>query len=70
MIYVFADRLMLLRERAGLRQVDLAKRMGMQPDYVSKWESGVRKPNMNGIVALCKAIGCSADELLGLKDLK
>ncbi len=34
----------LLRERADLRQADLARALGVSPAAISRWESGLRRP--------------------------
>lgn len=66
---IFADRLTILRNRKGLRQRDVAAMIGVaQTDY-SRWECDKRKPNLTNVVKLCKVLNCSADELLGIKDV-
>lgn len=46
-----------LRENAGLRQVDLAERLGRPQSFVSKYESGERRLDLVEIQALCQALG-------------
>lgn len=54
-----ADRLRTMRIEAGLRQQDLADRIGMPQSFVSKCESGERRVDLVELLALCSA--CGAD---------
>lgn len=47
----------LLREEAGLRQVDLAKRLKRPQSFVSKLESGERGLDIFELGSLSKALG-------------
>ena len=42
---------------AGLRQVDLANRLGHHQSYVSKYESGERRLDLLELKAVCRALG-------------
>jgi len=64
--YSFALRLKEIRERRGLMQKELGERSGINPNRISNWELGLRRPPIEAVRALCVALGCSADELLGL----
>ncbi len=55
-----------LRKAKGWSQMQLAAEAGMSQTAVSTYELGAKKPGMAAIVALCKALGCTADELLGI----
>lgn len=61
----FRDRLRLLREMSGLTQSGLARRAGCQPSNIAHMEAGRREPNFANIVKLVRALGVSADVLLG-----
>ena len=52
------------REEKGLRQEDLAKKIGVDQGAVSKWERGVTKPYEKHVKKMTRLFGCSADELL------
>jgi transcriptional regulator with XRE-family HTH domain len=57
----------LLREhrvQAGLRQVDVATRMGVPQSFVSKYESGERRLDWFEIDQICIAIGIDSIELM------
>ena len=44
------------REDDGLRQIDVAKHLGLPQSYVAKVESGERKLSFIEVLDLCKAI--------------
>lgn len=53
-----------LRERAGLRQMDVAARVGSLPAKVSAWELGRTMPPTRHLAALAEVYSITADELL------
>ena len=57
-------RLREYRERAGLRQVDVAKKMDVDQAAVSKWESGENRISRKYHKKLAKLYGVTVDELL------
>jgi transcriptional regulator with XRE-family HTH domain len=48
-----------VRIEAGLRQVDLAKRLHQPQSFVSKYESGERRLDLLELNRVCKACGIS-----------
>jgi len=48
--------LVSLRTGAGLRQVELAKRLNKPQSFVSKYESGERRLDIIELYAICKAL--------------
>ena len=52
------------RRKAGLTQEELADRLGVSRQAVSKWESDAAFPETEKILELCKLFSLSADELL------
>lgn len=52
------------RKKAKLRQVDLAKRLGWQQAYVSRYETGERLLGVDEFVAVALAIGIDPVALL------
>jgi transcriptional regulator with XRE-family HTH domain len=52
------------REKIGLRQVDVAKKMNVDQAAVSKWESGETRPSRKYHKKLSKLYGVTVDELL------
>lgn len=57
----------MARRDARLRQVDLAKRLGWQQAYVSRYETGERQLSVGEYVAVALAIG--VDPVSMLKEL-
>jgi len=51
---------------AGLRQEDLAKRLGTPQSFVSKYESGERRLDLVEVRRICQAIGVSLSDFVRL----
>ena len=66
---MFQVRLKTLRERAGLSQAALAKKVGVGQSTVGMWESGRNKPENAKLEALANLLGVSTDYLLGRSDV-
>ncbi len=62
-----ANRLAELRRTRGLSQEDLAERLGVSRQAVSKWERAESSPDTDNLIALAQLYGVSLDELLGLQ---
>ena len=61
------SRIAALRKSAGLRQDDLAEKLGVSPQAVSKWENDNSCPDISLLVPLAKILGVTVDELLSGK---
>lgn len=59
------DTIKKLRTEQGLSQDELAERIHVVRQTVSKWERGTSVPDADSLVALARALGASAAELLG-----
>lgn len=59
------DTIKKLRTEQGLSQDELAERIHVVRQTVSKWERGTSVPDADSLVALARALGVSAAELLG-----
>jgi transcriptional regulator with XRE-family HTH domain len=55
----FALHLTTVRERLGKSQKEVAKRLGVSPSLVSKWEKGERKPDTVQFWELSRVFGVS-----------
>jgi transcriptional regulator with XRE-family HTH domain len=53
-----------LREESGLTQVDVAKRLGRDQSYVSKYESAERRIDLIQLLDVCRALGAPPAEVL------
>jgi len=51
-----------LRTQAGIRQADVAKKLGQPQSFVSKYESGERRLDVLELRQVCQAIGMPLDE--------
>ena len=60
-----AIRIVDLREKIGMTQTDLAKKMGFDKSTMSKVENGTRKVSSDELRKLSKIFDVSADYLLG-----
>jgi transcriptional regulator with XRE-family HTH domain len=57
------ERLALLRRRARLRQVDVARALGWSQSRVTKHESGSRRLTLRDAFALAKLYGVTLNDL-------
>ena len=55
-----------LRSKAGLTQEQLAVKLGISPQSVSKWETAVTMPDITLLPALAGELGVTIDELFDL----
>ena len=55
-----------LRFKAGLTQEQLADKLGIGPQSVSKWENAVAMPDISALPLLAEVFGVSIDELFDL----
>ena len=61
---MFADKLIRLRKKAGWSQEELAARLHVSRQAVSKWEGAQSVPDLEKIVRLSELFGVSTDYLL------
>ena len=60
----FSEKLMALRRREGLSQEQLADRLGVTRQSVSKWESGAAMPELVKLISMSELFGVSIDYLV------
>lgn len=60
----FGDNLRRLRKSKKLSQEDLAEKMQVSRQSISKWETGDAYPEMNNILELCKIFHCRINDLV------
>ncbi len=60
----FCEKLVVMRKKNNMSQEQLADRLNVSRQAVSKWESGNSVPDMTKIMELCKILNCSLEELV------
>lgn len=58
------EKILNMRKARGWNQEELAERIGVTRQAVSRWESDSAKPDADKIIAICDLFGVSADYLL------
>ncbi len=54
----------LRKMRNDMTQEELAEKLGVSRQTISKWELDTVYPEMNKVIELCKLFSCSMDELV------
>ena len=60
----FGENLQTLRKKRGLSQEELADKMDVSRQAVSKWESGTGYPETEKLITISNVLNCSLDELV------
>ena len=60
----FSEKVTSLRKQAGWSQEELAQRLDVSRQAVSKWESGQAMPDLDRVVRMSEMFGVSTDSLL------
>lgn len=63
-----ANRLVKLRKEKGYSQEELAEKLGLSRQAVSKWERAESSPDTDNLICLAKLYNISLDELLSTDD--
>ncbi len=61
---ILAEKITVLRKRNGWSQEDLAEKLGVSRQSISKWESAQSTPDLNRILAMSALFDVSTDTLL------
>ena len=61
---ILADKIIELRKRSGMSQEELAEKLGVSRQSVSKWEGAQSTPDINRILQLSEIFSVSTDTLL------
>ena len=62
--YKAAKQIALLRKSRGITQEELAQRLSVSPQAVSKWENGHSLPEVSILVELAEILRVTVDEIL------
>ena len=68
MVLDIADRIRYLRDKTGMTQAYLAKRLGISRSAVNSWEMSLSSPSLANIVEMMQIFHVSADYLLSSSD--
>lgn len=68
MVLNIADRIRYLRDKTGMTQTYLAKRLGISRSAVNSWEMSLSSPSLANIVEMMQIFHVSADYLLSSSD--
>lgn len=63
-----ANRLVELRKKNNLSQEELAQKLGLSRQSVSKWERAEASPDTDNLICLAKIYGVSLDDLLNTSE--
>lgn len=63
-IMKLSDNLKIIRKENNLSQEQLAEKLGVSRQAVSKWESGQSYPEMDKVLLICKMFNYNIDELM------
>ncbi len=64
------EKLTQARKAAGLTQADVAAKLNVSRQAVSRWESGQSKPSTERLLALGELYGVSIDQLLNTENVE
>lgn len=60
----FHEKLLVLRKKAGMTQLDLAEKLNVSRQAVSRWEMGTAMPEIENLIAMSDLFGVSLDYML------
>ena len=60
----FSEKLKTLREARGYTQDEIASKLNIARQSVSKWEQGINEPDFETVKKLCQILDCSISELI------
>ena len=60
----FGDNLKRIRKNKKMSQEELAEKVNVSRQSVSKWENGESYPEMNNILELCKIFNCKLNDIV------
>jgi len=60
--------LMIVRKKAKVTQVDLAKKLNVTRGTIANWETGISNPSIEMLLELSRMFKVSVDYLIGKDD--
>ena len=68
MILNIADRIRYLRDKTGMTQTDLAKRLGISRSAVNSWEMSLSSPSVANLIEMSQIFHVDVDYILSISD--
>ena len=65
MNHSIGENIKIMRRKCGFTQEELATRLSVTPQAISKWENGNGTPDISQLVPLAQIFGITTDSLLG-----
>lgn len=69
-VMTMGKRIAMLRKQNGMTQDQLAERVGVSAQAVSKWENDISCPDISILPKLAETLGVTTDELLGVRPVE
>ena len=66
MNHTIGENIKIMRRKCGFTQEELATRLSVTPQAISKWENGNGTPDISQLVPLSQIFGITTDSLLGV----
>lgn len=60
----FADKILMLRKSRGMSQEELAEKLNVSRQAISRWEMGTAQPDVQNLLQISKLFGVTADYLI------
>lgn len=67
---MIGDKIKELRKELDLTQEELASKLSLSRQCISRWENNSNEPSINDIKNLCEILNTTSDYLLGLTKIK
>ena len=61
---ILSENIARFRRSKGYTQEELAGKLNLSPQAVSKWENGISEPTTTNLIALAKLFGVAPEDLL------
>jgi len=61
---IFDNKIKVVREKLGISQSELARRLKKKPSEISRWESKAVTPTMKNYTLISEALGCDLLDLI------
>lgn len=68
MVNIIGERVRARRMARGMTQLQLGEAAGLEESAISHVETGRREPRARALTRLARALACSSDYLLGLRE--